>query len=253
MGYGDPVFWLVVSLAVLVGLALGLLGGGGSILAVPLLVYVAGMSPAEAVATSLLVVGVTALAALVPHALAGRVAWRTGLTFGLAAMVGAYAGGRLSAFLPGWLLLVLFAVMMIVTAVAMIRGRRDLAERARPAVATSLLHGVGVGLVTGTVGAGGGFLVVPALVLLGGMPMASAVGTSLLVIVMNSGAGLAGHLQSVRLDWPLALAVTASAVVGSVVGGLLAGHVPQERLRTAFGWFVLAMGAVVLGQTVLTA
>ncbi len=246
-------FWLTLVLAVAVGIALGMLGGGGSILAVPLLVYVAGSAPAEAIATSLLVVGVTSVAALVPHALAGRIAWRTGLIFGLAAMVGAYVGGRLSALLPGWLLLVLFAVMMLVTAVAMIRGRRDVGERPRPPLAASLLQGVGVGLVTGTVGAGGGFLVVPALVLLGGLPMAAAVGTSLLVIAMNSAAGLAGHLHTVRLDWPFALAVTAAAVVGSVVGGLLAGRIPQDRLRTVFGWFVLTMGAFVLGQSVLTA
>ncbi len=110
-----------------------------------------------------------------------------------------------------------------------------------------------MGLVTGTVGAGGGFLVVPALVLLGGLPMAAAVGTSLLVIAMNSAAGLAGHLHAVRLDWPFALAVTAAAVAGSVVGGLLSGRIPQDRLRTAFGWFVLAMGVLVLGQSVLTA
>ena len=102
-----------------------------------------------------------------------------------------------------------------------------------------------------TVGAGGGFLVVPALVLLGGMSMAAAVGTSLLVIAMNSTAGLAGHLASVSIDWPFAAAVTGLAVVGSVAGGLLAGRVPQERLRTGFGWFVLVMGVVVLGQSAL--
>ncbi len=247
------VLWLTLVLAIAVGVALGMLGGGGSILAVPLLVYVAGTAPAEAIATSLLVVGVTSVAALAPHALAGRIAWRTGLTFGLAAMVGAYVGGRLSGLLPGWLLLVLFAVMMLVTAVAMIRGRRDVGDRPRPPLWASLLQGVGVGLVTGTVGAGGGFLVVPALVLLGGLPMAAAVGTSLLVIAMNSAAGLAGHLHSVQLDWPFALAVTGTAVVGSVAGGLLAGRIPQERLRTVFGWFVLAMGVFVLGQSVLTA
>ena len=141
----------------------------------------------------------------------------------------------------------------LLTAVAMIRGRRDVGDRPRPPLWASLLQGVGVGLVTGTVGAGGGFLVVPALVLLGGLPMAAAVGTSLLVIAMNSAAGLAGHLHSVQLDWPFALAVTGTAVVGSVAGGLLAGRIPQERLRTVFGWFVLAMGVFVLGQSVLTA
>ncbi len=258
----------VLLLATLVGVALGLLGGGGSILTVPLLVYVAGLEAKEAIATSLLVVGVTSLAALVPHARAGRVRWRTGAIFGVAAMLGAYAGGRLAELVSGTVLLVAFALMMVATAVAMIRGRsragaggageapgdggagggvRDLPVR------LVLLEGVVVGLVTGLVGAGGGFLVVPALVLLGGLPMPVAVGTSLLVIAMKSFAGLAGYLSSVTIDWGLSLAVTAMAVAGSVVGALLAGRVPQERLRQAFGWFVLVMGVVVLGQSALSA
>ena len=111
---------LAIALAVLVGVSLGLLGGGGSILAVPLLVYVAGMDAKEAIATSLLVVGTTSAVALIPHARAGRVRWRTGLLFGAAGMVGAYAGGRVAAFIPGSLLLVAFALMMLATAVAMI-------------------------------------------------------------------------------------------------------------------------------------
>ncbi|MEO6789405.1 MAG: sulfite exporter TauE/SafE family protein [Ornithinibacter sp.] len=255
---------LVLALAALVGVVLGLLGGGGSILMVPLLTLVAGLAPKEAIATSLLVVGVTSLAALVPHARAGRVRWRTGVTFGLAAMVGAYAGGRLAAFIPGRVLLAGFALLMLATAIAMIRGRRGGREQsddtsavpvpARSTVRTTgryVLQGVAVGLVTGTVGAGGGFLVVPALVLLGGLSMTAAVATSLLVIAMNSAAGLAGHLASTALDWPFALSVTALAVVGAVAGGLFAGRVPQATLRTAFGWFVLAMGALVLGQSAL--
>lgn len=255
---------LVLALAALVGVVLGLLGGGGSILMVPLLTLVAGLAPKEAIATSLLVVGVTSLAALVPHARAGRVRWRTGVTFGLAAMVGAYAGGRLAAFIPGRVLLAGFALLMLATAIAMIRGRRGGREQpddtsavpvpARSAVRTTgryVLQGVAVGLVTGTVGAGGGFLVVPALVLLGGLSMTAAVATSLLVIAMNGAAGLAGHLASTALDWPFALSVTALAVVGAVAGGLFAGRVPQATLRTAFGWFVLAMGALVLGQSAL--
>jgi uncharacterized membrane protein YfcA len=242
------VIGLAVALAVLIGVALGLLGGGGSILAVPLLVYVAGLDPKEAIATSLLVVGTTSAVALVPHARAGRVQWRTGLLFGAAGMVGAYAGGRLAAYLPGDLLLVAFALMMIATAVAMIRGRRGTTRSAHVdhPVPRVLLDGVVVGLVTGLVGAGGGFLIVPALVLLAGLPMPVAVGTSLLVIAMKSFAGLAGYLASVQIDWPLALAVTAAAVVGSLVGSRLTGLVHPDTLRRAFGWFVVAMGLVVL-------
>ena len=120
------------------------------------------------------------------------------------------------------------------------------------AVKLVLLEGVVVGLVTGLVGAGGGFLVVPALVLLGGLPMSVAVGTSLLVIAMKSFAGLAGYLSSVSIDWGLAAAVTAMAVLGSIGGALLSGRVPQERLRQGFGWFVLVMGVLVLGQSALT-
>jgi hypothetical protein len=243
------VLWLVLVLALAIGLSLGLLGGGGSILAVPLLVYVAGLGAKEAIATSLLVVGVTSLAALVPHALARRVRWRTGLVFGAAAMAGAYAGGRLAEFVPGTALLVGFAVMMLATAVAMIRGRRAVEPRpggARPWAV--LLEGGVVGLVTGMVGAGGGFLVVPALVLLGGLPMGAAVGTSLLVIALKSFAGLAGYAAGVEVDWGLAATVSAAAVAGSVAGGALTGRVPADGLRRGFGWFVIAMGAFVLAQ-----
>jgi uncharacterized membrane protein YfcA len=243
---------LAVVLAVLVGVSLGLLGGGGSILAVPLLVYVAGMDAKEAIATSLLVVGTTSAVALIPHARAGRVRWRTGLLFGAAGMVGAYAGGRVAEFISGPVLLVAFSLMMLATAAAMIRGRK---APSRPAhselpVARVLTDGVVVGLVTGLVGAGGGFLIVPALVLLGGLPMSVAVGTSLLVIAMKSFAGLAGYLASVQIDWPVALAVTAAAVLGSIVGSRLTGVIHPETLRKGFGWFVIVMGLFVLVQQV---
>ena len=242
---------LAVALSIIVGLALGLLGGGGSILAVPLLLYVAGLDAREAIATSLLVVGVTSGVAVVPHALAGRVRWRTGVVFGLAGMAGAYTGGRLAAFVPAALLLVAFALMMLATAAAMLRGRATVGEGGGPDE-LPLLHVLGegavVGLVTGLVGAGGGFLVVPALVLLGGMPMSAAVGTSLVVISMKSFAGLAGYLATVEIDWALAGAVTAAAVTGSVAGARLAGRVDQEVLRRAFGWFVVATGVFVLAQ-----
>jgi uncharacterized membrane protein YfcA len=242
---------LTVGLAVLIGVSLGLLGGGGSILAVPLLVYVADLPAKEAIATSLLVVGVTSAVGVLPHARAHRVRWRTGLIFGVAGMTGAYAGGRLAEYVPAGVLLTGFALMMLATAIAMIRGRRAAAGKPVPRelpVLRVILDGVVVGLVTGLVGAGGGFLVVPALALLGGLPMPVAVGTSLVVIAMKSFAGLAGYLSSVSVDWGLAAAVTAAAVVGSIAGGRLAGRIPEDVLRKAFGWFVVVMGVFVLAQ-----
>jgi uncharacterized membrane protein YfcA len=240
-----------VSLAVLVGLALGLLGGGGSILTVPLLVYVAGMDAQEAIATSLFVVAVTAVAGLAGHARGGTIRWRTGLMFGAAGMIGAFAGGLVGGRLPGELLLIAFALMMLATAVAMLRGRRGPAPAGThtglPA-GRVLLDGAVVGLVTGLVGAGGGFLVVPALALLGGLPMPVAVATSLVVIAMKSFAGFTGYLTTVQIDWGLTLAVTAAAVVGALLGGRLVAKVPQDLLRRGFGWFVLVMGGFVLLQ-----
>ena len=242
---------LTVSLAVLVGVTLGLLGGGGSILTVPLLAYVAGMDAKEAIATSLLVVGVTSTVGAISHARAGRVQWRTGILFGLAGMVGAYAGGLLSRFVPGGILLLAFAAMMIATAVAMLRGRKNKAaagDGSSMPVGKILIDGVVVGLVTGLVGAGGGFLVVPALALLGGLPMPIAVGTSLIVIAMKSFAGLGGYLSAVQIDWRLAAMVTGAAVVGSLIGGRLTSKVDPDALRKGFGWFVLLMSSVILAQ-----
>ncbi|MEH0845633.1 sulfite exporter TauE/SafE family protein [Micromonospora sp. CPCC 205711] len=242
---------LTIGLAVLIGVSLGLLGGGGSILAVPLLVYVADLPAKEAIATSLLVVGATSAVGVIPHARAHRVRWRTGLIFGFAGMTGAYAGGRLAEFIPAGYLLTGFAVMMLATAVAMIRGRRSAEGKPVPhelPVLRVIIDGVVVGLVTGLVGAGGGFLVVPALALLGGLPMPVAVGTSLVVIAMKSFAGLAGYLSSVSINWGLAAAVTAAAIIGSFAGGRLAGRIPADILRKSFGWFVVVMGVFVLGQ-----
>jgi uncharacterized protein len=241
---------IVLALSLLIGVSLGVLGGGGSILTVPILVYVAGMDPKEAIAASLFVVGVTSAAGAISHAKGGRVRWRTGLIFGAAGLVGAFLGGLLGGHLPGELLLVAFALMMVATSIAMIRGRKvDESKRHSDVpVFRVLLDGLVVGVVTGLVGAGGGFLVVPALALLGGLPMAVAVGTSLLVIAMKSLGGLAGYLSAVSLDWGLVIAVTVAAVLGSVVGGRLAGRIPETALRKGFGWFVLVMGAFVLVQ-----
>ncbi|MBS1694611.1 MAG: sulfite exporter TauE/SafE family protein [Actinobacteria bacterium] len=242
---------LTLALAVAVGVTLGVLGGGGSILTVPLLAYVAGMDAKQAIATSLLVVGATSAVGAISHARAGRVQWRVGLIFGGAGMAGAYLGGVLARFIPGTVLLIGFALMMVATAVAMLRGRKAPAAaeggRTLPVV-TILAEGLVVGLVTGLVGAGGGFLVVPALVLLGGLPMPIAVGTSLVVIAMKSFAGLAGYLSSVQIDWTVAAMVTAAAVAGGLIGARLTSLVDPDSLRKAFGWFVLAMSSVIFAQ-----
>lgn len=242
---------IVVALAVLVGLSLGLLGGGGSILVVPLLTYIGGLDPKEAIATSLFVVGATSLVSLVGHARKGNVQWRTGLIFGAAGMVGAFLGGLAGGYIPGTVLMVAFAIMMIATAGAMIKGRKDRDGQSNDhhhPLWRILLDGLVVGAATGLVGAGGGFLVVPALVLLAGLPMTAAVGTSLLVIAMKSFAGLGGYLTSVSLDWPLVAAVTTAAIAGSFVGVRLTSVVPEKALRKGFGFFVLLMGAFVLSQ-----
>ncbi len=241
---------LAVALAVFVGISLGLLGGGGSILTVPLLSYVAGLEPQHAIATSLFVVGGTSAVGSISHARAGRVRWRVAAVFGAAAMAGAYGGGRLAHFIPGNVLLIAFALIMIAAAVAMLRGRRDVGDESTGPlpIGKIVLQGASVGVISGLVGAGGGFLLVPALALLGGLPMPVAVGTSLVVISMQSFAGLAGHLSGETIDCKLAGMVTAAAVVGSIIGGQLTSRVEPATLRKAFGWFVLAMAALVLAE-----
>jgi len=243
---------LTTALAVLVGISLGLLGGGGSILTVPLLAYVAGMDPKPAIATSLLVVGVTSAVGAVSHARAGRVRWRIAVIFGPAAMTGAYCGGLLTRFIPGTALLIAFAVIMIVVGVAMLRGRKDTdgtVDQPLPLIRITLL-GLVVGVISGLVGAGGGFLLVPALALLAGLPMPVAVGTSLVVIAMQSLAGFAGHLSSEHIDWRVAAFVSIAAVAGALIGGRLIAFVQPALLRIAFGWFVLMMASLILAEEV---
>jgi hypothetical protein len=238
---------LAVALAALIGVTLGLLGGGGSILTLPMLLYVLGLEPKAAIAGSLFVVGVTSLVGAAAHAHAGRVRFRTGLPFGAAGMAGAFAGGRLAHRVPPAALLAGFAAMMLLTAVAMLRGRAGAsAARPRPSLGRALGLGAGVGVVAGLVGAGGGFLVVPALALFGGLAMADAIGTSLLVIALQSLAGVAGHLAHVDVDWPPLAAVAGAAVAGSLVGARLGRHARPEGLRRAFGWLVLVTGAFLL-------
>lgn len=243
---------IALLLSTLVGGSLGLLGGGGSILTTPILLYALGMGTHEAIATSLLVVGGTSLVALIPHARARRVRWGTGLLFGLTSMAGAFSAGSFAHLIPAPLLLLAFGVMMAVTAVAMMRKGRPAEPVPAPdrSVPKIVLDGFVVGGVTGLVGAGGGFLVVPALVMLGGLPMREAVGTSLLVISLKSFAALAGHLGSTTIQFGLAASITGAAILGSVAGSSFAGAVRQEELRRGFAWFVAVMAVFLLSQEI---
>jgi uncharacterized membrane protein YfcA len=241
----DP---LGLALSLLIGVSLGFFGGGGSILTVPLLVYVFGLAPKQAIASSLLIVAVASVSGAVQHWRRGNVRLRTGLVFGGAGMAGAYVGGRAGALVDGGVLLLLFAAMMVLTSLAMWRGRRapPAAEHHRGDLWKLVLQGLAVGVFTGLVGAGGGFLIVPALVLWAGLPMGAAVGTSLLVIVMKSLAGFTGYSAHVTVDYSLVAAVSACAVAGSFVGSRLAHVVEPASLRRTFSGFVLVMAMIIL-------
>ncbi len=243
---------LAAVLSLLIGISLGLLGGGGSILTVPILIYALGVEEKSAIASSLFVVGATSVVAVIAHARAGNVVCRIALLFAAAGMVGAFLGGRIAQFLPVSLLLVLFALLMFATAFFMWRGRKtspttQVRQGPLP-VKTIFIEGLVVGLVTGLVGAGGGFLVVPALALLGGLPMQKAVGSSLVVIALKSFAGFAGYASHAEIPWSLTAVVTAAAIVGSLGGAVLAKRVAPEQLRRGFALFVLVMAVFLLGK-----
>lgn len=249
----DPSMGLAALLSLAIGVSLGLLGGGGSILTVPILIYALHVEEKSAIATSLLVVGITSAFAAVQHARAGNVVWRVALVFAGAGMVGAFLGGGVAKYLPSTLLLVLFGLIMLATSVAMWRGKKapaGAAASARKALPLPkvVLEGLVVGAVTGLVGAGGGFLVVPALALLGGLTMQQAIGSSLVVIALKSFAGFAGYATHVEVNYPLAFVVTLAAVVGSFAGARFAKQVSAESLRKGFSIFVLVMAVFILGK-----
>ncbi len=238
---------LGLSLSLLIGVSLGFFGGGGSILTVPLLLYVFGFEPKQAIASSLVIVGIASLAGTLQHWRAGNLRPKEGLVFGGAGMAGAYLGGRVGALVDGGLLVLLFAAMMLLTAGAMWRGRRAPGRAPADPHATRklLMQGGAVGSFTGLVGAGGGFLIVPALALWAGLPMPAAVGTSLFVIVLNCAAGSLGYLSHVDLDWPVVATVASCAVGGSFVGARLARVVEPASLRRAFAGFILVMSVAI--------
>ncbi len=237
-----------------VGLLLGLLGGGGSILMVPVLVYLMGLEAKAAIATSLIVIGLTSLVAVIGHARSAHVCWKNGWVFGLSGMAGAYTGGRLAAYVPDHVLLLMFAFFMFATAFSLFFGRRREVNHlptmslcpTRLNLPAVIFDGFLVGTVTGLVGVGGGFVIVPALTLLGGLPIKAAIGTSLLVITMNSAAALLGYSSHIQIDWHLAANVTLAAMVGSSIGSFLSHRLAQRGLRRLFSLLVVAIASYLL-------
>jgi len=244
---------LLIALALGIGILLGLLGGGGSILTVPVLVYLAGLPTKSAIITSLIVVCITSTIATISYARSGKVCWRTGITFGLAGMLGAFIGGRLTAYIPDTILLALFAMIMLITSFAMLNSASSqsnqnevLEDNFCPItlpVSAILFDGLLVGLITGLVGVGGGFLLVPALTILAGLPIQAAIGTSLFIIIFQSAAALAGHANQMSIDIELTTTFTLCAITGSLIGTSLSGKIDTRYLKTGFGFFVFFLGS----------
>jgi uncharacterized membrane protein YfcA len=233
--------------ALAIGLSLGLLGSGGSILTVPVLHYLVGQPDKLAIGGSLLVVGLIAAAGTIPYAMHRQVDWRNVMRFGVPGMAGAWLGATLAHWVPGPVQLALFAAVMLVAAWRMLLGAAVQSADGTPHPYAVVAGGAGVGALSGLVGVGGGFLIVPALVLLAGVPMANAVGTSLAVIALNAFTGFARYLgvldqQSLELDWAVLLAMAGVGVVGSFAGHRLGRRLPQATLRKLFGAFLVAMG-----------
>jgi len=238
--------------AIAIGISLGLLGSGGSILTVPVLVYLVGQDEKVAIAGSLFIVGSIALAGSLQFLRARLIQWRSVLVFGLPGMLGTYLGALLAAYVSGITQLTLFAFVMLLASWLMLRPPelQPSAQSARSMWKVAV-DGLIVGIITGLVGVGGGFLIVPALVLLGGLTMHQAVATSLVVIALKSFSGFYKYLdvlaqQSLSLDWQILGLVTALGIAGSFAGSLLAKRLPQDKLRAGFGYFLIVMGLYIL-------
>lgn len=254
-------------MAVLIGLVLGLLGGGGSTLTVPVLVYLLGIDVVLATGYSLFVVGAAALFGAINNYFKGLVDLKTAFIFGIPSIFAVFITRQFiipaipdSLFMIGerevtksLLMMVLFALLMIGASISMIRGRKEVSEDKKDrSYFLIIIDGAVVGLLTGLVGAGGGFLIIPALALMMGLPMKKAVATSLLIIAMKSLIGFLGDVSNYVIDWPFLLSFAGLAVVGIFIGGKLSNIIPGPKLKPIFGWFILAMGIWILGKELLT-
>ncbi len=241
---------LALVLALAIGISLGLLGGGGSIITLPVLVYAAKVPPAQAVGMSLAVVGGTTLVGSILGARSGHVHGKAAILFSVTGVIGALAGSQLTHLVPSPVLLLIFAGLMIVVALRMFRPRPE--ETSRQSAACHWLSctatGLFVGTLTGFLGVGGGFLIVPALIFLARVPLKRAIATSLVVITVTSAAGLLGHLRRTHFDWGVAGMFLALSIVGMLAGRKFAHHIEAERLRHGFAWFVLAVAVFVIAE-----
>jgi uncharacterized membrane protein YfcA len=239
------------ALALLVGLAMGLLGAGGSILGVPIFVYLLGFEAKQAIAMSLGVVGATSLIGALRHGQLGHVNLRVALVFAPVAMVGTYGGAHLALFVSDAAQLALFGAVMLAAALFMVREAETPPSKRRHPVADAALvvvEGLVVGVLTGLVGVGGGFLIVPVFILLMGLPVREAVGTSLLVIALKSFAGFVGYLGHVDVAWGFMGGFTAIAIVGIWIGAHFVQRVPPLIIRRAFATLLVVMGVWMLYQ-----
>ncbi len=240
--------------AALIGLSLGLMGSGGSILTVPVLVYLFHQDEKVAIAGSLFIVGTIALAGGLTYLKDKLVDWKTVFLFGIPGMIGTYGGAWLAKFVPGIVQLVFFALVMLLAAYFMITSPQlDPSQAKDRKVWKIVLDGLIVGIITGLVGVGGGFLIVPALVLLGGLPMHRAIATSLIIIALKSFSGFYKYLdvlqsQNLSLDWKTLGIVTVIGILGTFAGNFMAGKTPQDKLKQYFAWFLVVMALFILYQ-----
>lgn len=246
-------------LGAVIGILLGLLGGGGSILAVPALVYGLGIPLQEAVPMSLIVVGIASLFGAIPKIRTDLVQWRVAAVFALSGFLAAFAGSAVNRLLPETVTLAGFAIVMIVAGVRMLWSTEGTGTACRVEGSTinwrrctsrAIPSGLGVGFLTGLFGVGGGFLIIPALVLLLGIEMSVAVGTSLVIVTANSGSGLVAYLGNLGLDWGIVAIFTATALVGSLIAGRYGKKIDTGRLQKWFAYLVFAVAALVLGQVI---
>lgn len=244
-----PTLLLSLVLGFGIGGSLGLLGGGGSILTVPALVYLIGQTPQLAVTTSLAIVGANSALGVFFHRSQGTLNWRVALIFGGTGMIFSYLAAGLSKQFSPYVLMVAFAALMLIVGIVLVRQKptsQKLEQKDDLKLWKVLVGGISVGLLTGILGVGGGFLIVPALVMLVGMPMHQAVGTSLVVITMNSLSGFLGHLTGMTLDIPVILIFIAAGVIGTFAGARLSKRLDSTLLRKAFALFVIGLAVFLL-------